>query len=81
MNHLVINGFICKESGEHFQPGSFFESENFQRIKGLESKGIIIANENANSLEVKEETKTKQPVKKASEKVVRKNKESAKDKS
>lgn len=80
MKHLVINGFICKESGEHLQPGSFFESTNFERVKALESKGLIIKNENATSLEVKE-TKTKQPIKKVSEKVVRKNKESVKDKS
>ena len=80
MKHLVITDFICKESDVYFSSGSFFESNNFDRVKALEKQGFIIANEKTATLEVKE-TKTKQPVKKVSEKVVRKNKESVKDKS
>ena len=80
MKHLVITDFICKESDVYFASGSFFESNNFDRVKALEKQGFIIANEKVATLEVKE-TKTKQPVKKVSEKVVRKNKESVKDKS
>ena len=78
MKHLVITDFICKESDEYFSSGSFFESNNFDRVKALEKQGFIIANEKPSTLEVKE---TKQPIEKAGAKVVRKNKKSVKDKS
>lgn len=68
MNHLVINGFVCKESGEHYQPGSFYLCNNFERVMELEEKGLIKANEKAASLKVKEEKKeSKRTRKKASE--------------
>ena len=78
MKHLVITDFICKESDVYFSSGSFFESNNFDRVKALEKQGFIIANEKTSTLEVKE---TKQPIEKAGAKVVRKNKKSVKDKS
>ena len=54
MKHKVINDFVCKESSVHYTFGSFFVSDNFQRVKELEEKGFIKANEKVSTLEVKE---------------------------
>ena len=63
MEHKVINDFVCKESGVHYTFGSFFVSDNFQRVKELEEKGFIEANANVSSLEVKEVKEKKSPAK------------------
>ena len=54
MEHKVINDFVCKESGVHYTFGSFFVSDNFKRVKELDEKGFIKANEKVSTLEVKE---------------------------
>ena len=63
MEHKVINDFVCKESNVHYTFGSFFVSDNFKRVKELEEKGFIEANENVSSLEVKEKEVKKAPAK------------------
>lgn len=50
MNHLVLKKFIDKESGDYFETGSFYISENIERVKELEEKGLIKANENISTL-------------------------------
>lgn len=70
MNHLVLIDFVDKESGVYFASGSFYESNNSDRVKELEKYGFIKANEESSSLEeVKEEEKpkAKRTRKKASE--------------
>ena len=68
MNHLVLIDFVCKESAVYFAAGSFYESDNFDRVKELEKQGFIKANEKVSSLEKTEEKKTvKRTRKKASE--------------
>ena len=68
MNHLVLIDFVCKESDVYFASGSFYESDNFDRVKELEKQGFIKANEKLSALEKQEEKKTvKRTRKKASE--------------
>ena len=66
MKHLVLIDFVCKESAVYYAAGSFYESDNADRVKELDKIGFLKANEEA--LEVKEEKKTvKRTRKKASE--------------
>ena len=68
MNHLVLIDFVCKESDVYFASGSFFNSNNLDRVKELEKQGFIKANEKSTTLEKQEEKKTvKRARKKASE--------------
>ena len=68
MNHLVLIDFVCKESDVYFASGSFYESDNFDRVKELEKQGFVKADEKLSSLEKTEEKKTvKRTRKKASE--------------
>ena len=68
MNHLVLIDFVCKESAVYFAAGSFFNSNNLDRVKELEKLGFIKANEKSATLEKQEEKKTvKRTRKKASE--------------
>ena len=68
MNHLVLIDFVCKESDVYFASGSFFNSNNLDRVKELEKLGFIKANEKSATLEKQEEKKTvKRTRKKASE--------------
>ena len=64
MKHLVLIDFVCKESAVYYTAGSFFESDNADRVKELDKIGFI----KAEALEAKEEKKTvKRTRKKASE--------------
>ena len=64
MKHLVLIDFVCKESDVYYASGSFFESDNVDRVKELDKIGFI----KAEALEAKEEKKTvKRARKKASE--------------
>ncbi len=66
MKHLVLIDFVCKESDVYYASGSFYESDNADRVKELDKIGFLKANEEA--LEAKEEKKTvKRTRKKASE--------------
>ena len=68
MNHLVLIDFVCKESDVYFASGSFYKSDDFDRVKELEKQGFIKANEKSSTLEKQEEKKTvKRTRKKASE--------------
>lgn len=72
MKHLVLIGFIDKESGAYLASGSFYESNNFERVMKIERLGFIKANQNVLTLEVREEKKTvKRTRKKASDVDVR----------
>lgn len=67
MKHTILKGFVCKESGIYFAPGSFYMSDDFNRVKELEKLGFVKANEG-----LKKPTR-----KKASDPGVRKGKKSA----
>jgi len=64
LKHLVLIDFVCKESAVYYAAGSFYESDNADRVKELDKIGFI----KAEALEAKEEKKTvKRTRKKASE--------------
>ena len=62
MKHLVLIDFVCKESDVYFASGSFYESDNVDRVKELDKQGFIKANEKLSTLE-KVKTEEKKPVK------------------
>lgn len=41
MKHTVLMAFVEKESGSYYMPGSFFISDNEQRIKELAELHVI----------------------------------------
>lgn len=65
MKHKVLKRFRDKESGKVFEPDSFYESEDFNRVKYLDEEGYLKAHKDVASLkEDKPKSKTR---KKASE--------------
>lgn len=67
MKHEVLTEFIDKESGDYFAPGSFYTSEEFERVKELEEKGYIKANDSVSSLNSDDEPTVKELKAKAKE--------------
>jgi len=59
MNHLVLIDFVCKESDVYYSSGSFFSSIKIDRVRELEEKGFIKANEELNTLEKQEVKRTR----------------------
>lgn len=45
MKHKVLKSFIDKESGELFTLGSFYISDDFNRVVELENLGFVQRNE------------------------------------
>lgn len=65
MKHKVLKIFRDRESGKVFEPGSFYESKDHQRVTMLDEKGFVKANKEADTL--KEEKPKSKTRKKASE--------------
>lgn len=68
MQHKVLNTFHDRESGVLFTPGSFFESENYERVTDLNKQGFIIANQKSFTLKVEKSEEDKSKVKRTRQK-------------
>jgi len=62
MKHQVVKVFTDKESGMFYMLGSFYISENYERVNELGKLGFIIPNEQVESLK-KVEVEGKLPIK------------------
>lgn len=57
MKHLVINLFADRESGKLFSSGSYFISEDYERIQCLSSLGFIVPNSKTEDLNTRNKIK------------------------
>lgn len=57
MEHLVLVDFVDKESGVYIASGSCFESNDYERVMGIEKMGFIKAHQDVSTLKKVEEKK------------------------
>lgn len=59
MNHEVIKEFVDKELGVFYTPGSFYISDNYERVTELEKMGFVKANQEVSTLKKSEKKTTR----------------------